>query len=252
MAEPTPPAQAVSADRSSPWLHRLARVRQWVAVAFLAAGVVSVADAQIHLLRDAPAYHQHDPALFLYAAGALGLALRAFWARYLAICVAAAITTIQVVSGWRVSSSSLLMLAFILLLSGRSMRGLFEGRAGARNRWAADLDRRIARLRVLFVAQSMVLGLVWAAAPDVSPIGRPLTLVAGLALAGLVFQRTWGALLLVPVLAAEIYLAAAAVRVGWGFAPEGCLPALLVALSGLSAVLLAPLLRAFAERVRAR
>jgi hypothetical protein len=132
------------------------------------------------------------------------------------------------------------------------MRSLFEDRAGGRNRWASALDDRVSRLRVLFVAQSAALAMLWAPGSSLSLIARPVTIAAGVALAGLVFQRTWGALLLVPALALEAYLACCAigVKVHWGNPPAWSYPATLLVAIGVSLLVLAPFARAFARSLR--
>src|SRR5262249_26559805 len=140
----------------------LARVRQWLAAAILLVCAVHAIWWQVEVYRYFRSYYAFDPAPIFYLAGAVGLALRVFWARYLAICFAVAIVTIQL---WGPDPLPTLACGAMLvaILSGRTMRDLFEGRHGRLNRWAADVDRRVARLRILFIAQSVALALLFAA-----------------------------------------------------------------------------------------
>lgn len=254
MADHAPLGQAQVPSAPPRWLMRLAHVRQWLAVALLTLGVLSVARSQVLFLRDLPLSHfDPDPAVLLYLAGAVGLAVRAFWARYLAICVALAILTIQVFWSAAWSVTVVTGLAFILLLSGPSMRSHFEDRPGQLHGWTAGLDQRIGRLRILFVAQSMALAMLWVPGAALSPIGRPVTLLAGLALAGLVFQRTWGALLMPVILVAEVLLALlfGGLSLPWRAPPAWCFTLTLLAAAGTSAVVIAPFVRAFGQRLAA-
>jgi hypothetical protein len=225
----------------------LARVRQWAVVAFLGWGAIEEGRANIDidkLFAHPEGLFDYDPAMFLYLVGAIGLAVRAFWARYLAICFLVALLTVDVFWRHPLSTYSAFRVGFILLLSGHSMRVLFEQRESGLNRWATAGDARIHRLRGLFIAQSIALAMIWAPA-SLSPIAHPLTLVAGLALAGLVFLRTWGALLLAPILAAEAYLATLTFthKVHWGDPPAWAFPATLLAAVFVSLLVLAPFLR---------
>lgn len=234
----------------------LARVRQWLAVALLAFGAVKTGAAQVELLSTANLAYAFDPAPLFYAAGALGLALRAFWARYLAICFAAAITAIRFL--WYQGSDAsrygglLAGLAFMAILSGPTMRRLFDERAGKMNRWAEALDGRVKRLRILFVAQAVVLGLIFAGRFALPAFALPVVVVGGLALAGLVLLQTWGALLMAPAIGLEAYLALqSADIVRPAEAPAAWIhTAVLLVACGVSLVVLAPLLRAFAVRMR--
>jgi hypothetical protein len=234
-------------DPTPRWLHVLAHVRRWIVVTFLVIGAVVTAQRQVVALLDPAASWELDPAWALYLAGAVGFAVRAFWARYLAICFMVALLTLDVF--WRsVDASSVTLLAFILLISGPSMRRLFEDRPDGGGRWGRGGDRRIGLLRVLFVAQAVALALLWGAGARHLPLVRPLALAAGLPLAGLAFQRTWAALLAVPLLAAEAWLALWAFgvdKVHWGTPPAWAFPVTLLATVAASAVVLGPFVRGF-------
>jgi hypothetical protein len=243
---------APRSDTMPRWLLILARVRQWIAVALLTYGAVVMSAREIKSLIAQPlASYDFDPAALFYLAGAIGFAVRAFWARYLAICFAIALLTLDVF--WRDPASvwSAFGVGAILLVSGRSMRALFEQRDSRLNRWATVVDARIHRLRGLFIAQAIALAMLWAAGSTLSTIARPLTLVAGLAIGGLVFQRAWGALLLAPVLAGEAYLAVLAFgqKVHLGDPPAWAFPAVLLAVVIVSLAVLAPFLRGVAGKL---
>jgi hypothetical protein len=233
---------------TSRWLLVLAHVRQWVAVAFLGWGAIAEWRAHIDiekLFAHPETLRDQDPAVLLYLVGAIGLAVRAFWARYWAICILYALLTVHLFWGEVLTQATAFHVGFILLLSGHSMKSLFEQRESTLNRWGTEVDARIHRLRGLFIAQSIALALIWAPGSTLSPIARPLIVVAGLALAGLVFQRTWGALLLLPVLAVEAYLATLTFgqRVHWGDPPAWAFPATLLAGVVVSLAVLTPFLR---------
>jgi hypothetical protein len=228
-----------------------ATIRQWLAVAALAAEGARQVAWHVDVYRSPYPYH-FDPAPIFYLAGAVALALRVFWARYLAICFMSAIIAISFF-WWPYPLPTIAGgLALIALLSGRTMRARFEGRAGRRNHWAAELDRRVARLRMLFVAQSIVMGLLFAPRLWLSPGVLPLVLAAGLALAGLVFQRTWAVLAIAPVIALEACLAARTIGVPmhvWN-PPQWTLTAVLFIGCGVSLAVIFPMLQAFAQKVR--
>jgi hypothetical protein len=226
-------------------------VRQWLAALLAAAGAFFDIKSQIWLIQNSTEPYELDPSPLFYVAAAIGLALRAFWARYLAICFAAAIITVKLFWFSDPIAPIAVRLAFILLLSGASMRSLFEESAGGQSRWARNADERIGRLRLLFVAQAVALALIWAPGDHLSPIARPLAIAAGLVLAGLVLQQTWAALLVVPVVGLELYLASRSfgVRVHWGLPPAWSYPATLVATSILSLVVVSPFLRGFVRKL---
>ena len=222
----------------------LARVRQWTAVVVLGLGAVAELSRQLQSW-STPSYH-FDPAWMFYFAGATGLALRVFWARYLAICFCSAIMAVTFFYGPTPASAFAFGVPFIALLAGRTMRALFEENPGWLNRWANRLDARVARLRVLFVAQSVAVGLLWAAGDRLSPLAMPLSVAAGVSLVGLVLLQVWGALAIAPLIAAQIYVATQSIGLhphrgeppGWAFT------AVLFAACALSLVVIAPLLRA--------
>jgi hypothetical protein len=230
---------------------RFARVRLGLAVVVMLAGAFDVTRTQLEIHRSFPAFYSFDPAPIFYLAGAVGLALRWFWARYLAICFAVAIIAVNVF--WGPTAKVLAIgLPFLALLAGPTMRALFEGRAGRLNRWAAELDRRVARLRLLFVAQSVVLALLFAAAGWLPRGALPLVAAAGLTLGGLVFQRTWAALAMAPIVVLEGALAVRSIGVelpslalpAWSF------PLTLLVACGVSLAVIAPMLRAFGRKLR--
>ncbi|MFO0617621.1 MAG: hypothetical protein U0414_33815 [Polyangiaceae bacterium] len=226
----------------------LARVRLWLAVLILSIGGVSEFARQTGAFGEKVA--PLDPAWIFYLTGAVGLGLRVFWARYLAICFVVAISAITVF--WGVEPLVAFAVApFALLLAGRRMRALYEDHPGWMNRWAAKLDARIARLRVLFVAQAVAMGLIWAAHEGLSPIAWPLAISAGLALVGLVLQHTWAVVAIAPiiVLEASLAIAKAGVLVHRGAPPAWSFTAVLLTACAASAIVVAPLVAEFARRV---
>ena len=253
MADPiaTTPDASPSTGPSR-WKLVLARIRQWLAVAVLLFGAWDVGSAQLRMYASRWDALRADPAPLFYLAGGVGLALGMFWARYLAICFATAILAIDVFSARSSVSWLAAGLGFIALLSGRTMEGLFEGRTGRLNRWAAGVDHRVARLRLLFVAQSVVIGLIWAAASRLSPGARPLAVAATLTLGGLVLQRTWAALLLAPIIGLEACLAAqtVGVRIHFGAPPPWTFTATLFVACAVSLAVISPMLAAFARKLR--
>lgn len=227
-----------------------ARIRLWIGVAVLGLGAVGELSRQLQSwgTRD----HRFDPAWMFYFAGAAGLALRVFWARYLAICFCAAIMAITFFYGPFPFVAFAFGAPFIALLSGRTMRALFEDHPGWLNRWANRLDARVARLRILFVAQSVAIALLWAAGDRLSPLATPISIAAGASLAGLVLLRTWGALAVAPVLAGQLWLATESVGLhphrgsppGWAFSLA------LFAACAATLVVIAPLLVACVRALR--
>lgn len=234
------------APSSSPPRHRIVItwLRLGLAMTMLAVGAARVVLAAV----DAYPHTDFDPAPLFYAAGILGLGLRLFWARYLVICFVASITAIRVVCGSEPGAPLVVGLVLIASLSGRTMRALFEERAARMNRWAGQLDRRVGRLRVLFVAQSVVMGLLWAIGSRLSPGAIPLVVVAGAVLVGLVFQRTWAALAAAPVILIE---GALAVQGFGASASRSDLQAWVLLLAvGVSFIVIAPLLWAIGQKLR--
>ena len=240
---PTLDAAAAPARRS--FGDRLAIVRQVLATLVLAVGAVtSTIRVAPSYLDGRPFWTALDPAPLFYLAGAIGLALGLFWARYLAICFAISICTVNffwMQHGYVVSAAGAL---FVALLAGERMRARFEGNGGRWNRWVHDVDARIGRLRLLFVAQSLAIGQLFAARgylPDV-----PSLVVVGhacVARAGLVFHRTWAALLIAPVLVAEAWLAylSASADLNLVNPPAWSFPAALGVACVASAAVVAPL-----------
>lgn len=196
--------------------------------------------------------YRFDPAWLFYFAGATGLALRVFWARYLAICFCAAIMAITFFYGPTPAAAFAFGAPFIALLSGRTMRALFEERPGWLNRWANRLDARVARLRILFVAQSVVIALLWAANEQLSPFAVPLSIAASVSLVGLVLLQAWGALAVAPVLAAQIWVTAQGVGLHphRGSPPGWVFSLVLFAACAATLVVIAPLLAACARSLR--
>lgn len=232
-------------------LDRLARVRLWFAVLLLSIGGVSELSRQLAAWSEP--HSRFDPAWLFYFAGALGLGVRLFFARYLAICFACAIAGVTFFYGPEPLAAFAFPLPFIALLSGRRMRAIFEESPGRFNRWAAGVDRRIALLRALFVAQSIVMGLLWASRDQLWSGAQALTVAAGVSIVGLVLQQTWGALVVAPVLVAETWLGvvSASVRAHRGDPPEWVFTTVLLAMAGISWLVLGPLLAGFVRRVRA-
>lgn len=251
MADRTSTSTEISLPAKPSRLVLFAHVRRWLAVALMALGAVDMVRWQVHHYQ----YHGHcsfDPAPIFYLAGAMGLALRVFWARYLSICFAVAMLSLRFFWGPDTVGWFAVGLPFIALLSGRSMWELFEGRAGRLNHWAADLDRRVARLRVLFVAQSIVLALLYAMGQRLSPGVVPLVVAAGLAIVGLVFQRTWAVLAIAPVIGLELCLAVRSIgapipvddHLAW------CFTAVLLVACAASLAVVSPLLWSFWRKLR--
>ncbi|APR80813.1 Hypothetical protein A7982_06160 [Minicystis rosea] len=192
-----------------------------------------------------------DPAPIFYTVGAVGLALRLFWARYLAICFAAAVLSVRVLCDG-ISEANLFALGIVVLLSGRSMQSLFEARAARLNHWATELDRRVTRLRMLFVAQAVAIGLIFGWGRWLSPGAVPLVGAAGLTIFGLVFQRTWGVLAIVPVIGLEACLAVRSTQVRLPLIafPSWCFTAVLSVACAVSLAVIAPLLWALGQKLR--
>lgn len=231
-------------------LDRLARVRLWFAVLLLTIGGVTELSRQLSCWSD-PGF-RFDPAWLFYFAGAVGLGTRLFFARYLAICFASALAGVTFFFGPEPLAALAFPLPFIALLSGRRMRALFEDSPSRFNRWAAGVDRRVALLRVLFVSQSIVMGLLWASRDQLWSGAQGLATLAGVSLVGLVLQQTWGALAVAPVLVAEAWLGvvSASVRAHRGDPPEWLFTTVFLAMVAVSWLVVAPLLVGFARRVR--
>ena len=238
------------APSSSPPRHRIVItwLRLGLAMAILAVGAVRVVVAAAR----AYPHNELDPAPLFYLAGILGLGLRLFWARYLVICFVASITAIGVVWGSQPGATAAVGLLLIASLSGRTMRALFEERAARMNRWAGQLDRRVGRLRLLFVAQSLGMGLLWAIGSRLSPSAVPLVVAAGVVLVGLVFQRTWAALAVAPVILLEGALAVKSfsATIPYSDLPSWVFGSILLLAVGVSLVVIAPLLWAIGQKLR--
>lgn len=229
----------------------MAYARLWLVAVILVINGVLLARWQIDVYLHYPYAYRFDPGPIFYLAGAVGLVLRLFWARYLAICFAAAITAVHFFCG----PEPLITLAGggvgIALLSGSTMRGLFEEKAARLNRWAAARDRRIDRLRLLFIAQSVVIGLLFAVRDGLRG-ATVLVLVAGLTLGGLVLQRIWALLAIAPIILLEGWLAARTLVVDVPYLrmPVWSLAAVLLVACGVSLVVIAPLLRVVGQTLR--
>jgi len=212
----------------------LARVRHLLALLAVAAA------ASIWLLRhgDTASLAQDPATPVFYALSLVGLAFRWFWARYLVLGFAGAMLAIDLSAGlWLAAAGST---ALITLLVGPGMRALFEGRATRLNRWARA-HPLIERIKPLFLAQAVALGLLYAyRAPLDAPVAIVLTLaLGGLGLIGLVWHRVWGVLLLLPALVLEATAAAA----GFGVCGVGWRAPLMIWIAvAASLLLLLPLL----------
>jgi hypothetical protein len=229
-----------------------ARVRQALAVLGLAVGAVMLGHRELTMLSTNPHGYVFDPAALFYAVGAVGLALGWFWSRYLVLCLVAAISVIQFAffASWPSLAGRL---AFMALLVGPTMRRLFDEREGRLNHWTAVLDGRVARLRVLFVAQAIAIGLVFAARDVLPAVAVPAVIIGGLALAGLVFQQTWAALVITLVIALEgsVALSMRGLAVRYGADAAMRISAFTLAACAVSLIVLAPLLAAFVRKLRA-
>ncbi|HEY4118175.1 MAG TPA: hypothetical protein VGM56_09975 [Byssovorax sp.] len=232
---------------------RAAIARQALAALLLAAGCVTSTYRVVAAMRDGASFvDAFDPAPLFYVAGAVGLALGLFWARYLAICFAIAIGAVNFFwspKGYLVAPAGTL---FVALLAGERMRARFEGKGGRGNRWSAALDARVGRLRSLFVAQALAIGMIFAARGHLPEAASLVVVgVAGVALAGLVFHRTWAALLCAPAVAAEAWLAVASAHAELHLEkpPAWTFPAALGAACLASACVIAPLWIAIAAKV---
>lgn len=160
----------------------------------------------VHFLR--------DPTNYFFLLSLAGVGLRLFWGRYLAICFMVNLLVLGLVRGHpSLEPVPMAMAAVVLLLAGRRMQAHFEGRATGRlNRWAAA-HPSVYRLRWLVLLQSTMLALVFCAAALGHGLWTRLGLgcVIGVALLGMVFQKTWSLLLLLVATVLELALL---VRVG--------------------------------------
>ncbi len=141
-------------------------------------------------------------ALLFYSVALVGVALRFFWARTLTIIFFSELSLVWLV-GWPARGRLFYepadaftlppVVAVIGLLSGKSMRQLFEDRPGRFNLWS-ESDSRLERVRwLIFVEVSLVT--LFYGFPLVPPWGRGLAVLAGAAsVAGLVGQRRWALL----------------------------------------------------------
>jgi hypothetical protein len=152
-----------------------------------------------------PAGLLRDPATIFYPLMLVGLALRQFWARYLVLCFCAGIFGMRLAAGQLPPLALIGLGSLIALLTGATMRALFEGRTTRWNRWAATA-RATGRLKLAMVSQALALGVLW---PTL--FAHPLHAVAlVLALGGtlaLITQRGWSLLPLLGACAAEAVLA---------------------------------------------
>lgn len=244
-----------AADTPPPGLSRRrrlfanARLAVVVSAFLVGAGAVVWSQVDLYLAHTRP--FRVDPAPFFYLTAAIGLACRAFWARYLTISFAAALTSLNVVFGPMPLASAAGGLAFVALLSGPTMRDLFDARPSPKNGWAVATDARVTRLRALFVCQAVAIAFLWYH----DGVPAAVTAAACIALAGLAFHRTWAVLMLVPVLVFE-----ACVGLGLGVGPgpaswpNALTPwaygATLVVAASVSFALVAPLLWAFGKKMR--
>jgi hypothetical protein len=230
----------------------MAWVRLVLAIALLILGATPLLSSQAWMIAS-PRFRpdQLDPAILFYGVGAVALGLRVFWARYLVICFATALLSMACL--WRPSPIGLLTnVALVALLSGPSMRALFEERTPDPRRWAATLDPRVQGLRVLFIVQSVALAILFGARPQLSSAAGPTVVLAGVAIAGLVFQRTWAVLCMTAALGLEAYVGVTAMggRVQVAADVPWAIPALLLMACGGSLIVLAPFQRAIWRQLR--
>ena len=138
-------------------------------------------------------------AWLFYAVALVGIALRCFWARTLTIIFFSELILVWL-WGWpargrlfneAVDAVQLLAVVTVIgLLSGKSMRVLFEDRPSRYNLWA-ESDPRLERVRWLMFVEVSVLTLFYGF-PLVPLWGRGLgVLVGAVSVAGLVGQRRW-------------------------------------------------------------
>jgi len=145
----------------------------------------------------------------------VGVGLRLFWGRYLAICFSAVLLLVHAprlfwffqdelaASEWLIPLGRV---AVILLLSGSSMAAFFEQRPSSRhNRWAGA-DPRVVRLRYLVLAQALFLGFFYAARPMVDEMMVAILFVGGMGLLGLTFLKTWSLLALAGAMVLEAWV----------------------------------------------
>jgi hypothetical protein len=159
-----------------------------------------------------------DPAAtLLYPIGVAGLALGIFWARYFVICFCASLAAIRLAGAdwygawsqpwlWLQVGGPLLLAG---LLVGPSMRRRFEGRGAWLNRWGELLESRLdLQLRLLIVAQSVALGLVYGWRGLAPTTAGAVVGLGALALLGLLLLRTAALLPLAAAFVAEgVFLA---------------------------------------------
>jgi len=155
------------------------------------------------------AYFLCDPTNYFFLLSLAGVGLGLFWGRYLAICFMVNLLVLGLARGCPVlAPMPLAMEAVVLLLAGRRMRELFEGRAAGRfNRWAVA-HPKVYRLRWLVLLQSVMLALLFCTTGfGMSLMTRlAVTCVVGVALLGMVFQKTWSLFLLVIASVLELVL----------------------------------------------
>ncbi len=153
---------------------------------------------------------------------------------------------------WPALLPALLTLLPALLLAGRGMQLHFERRASRFNRWAG-VGQRVHALRWLLLTQAFALEILYVAfREEVLPWAAPVLTLVALGVLGIGLQRTWGLLLLLTGVAAELGLALLAL----GSAPTEPplralgLPLALGLLALLSLVQLFPFTRAMARALR--
>jgi hypothetical protein len=236
----------------------LARIRQIIACCMLAA---AAGYFFLHYISVFPSHgprHWLDPAVIFYPLALIGLSLRFFWARYLTICFAISMFSIKLVFGGP-SNLELLPTAagalFVLLLSGESMRRLFDERPGRFNSWVG-VSAQVHRLRWLILAQSVALGLFWGLHFELGWMALGVVGLAATGLLGMVFQKTWGLALLGLATLGELgvtaFLGLELSRMPADYVTPQALPILgvLAALALISCVLMTPFWIRFAARLR--
>jgi len=202
------------------------------------------------------------PAFLLLAL--LGVGLRLFWGRYLAICFSTVLFVAHSPSFYwyfqdGIPARELLMplghLAVILLLSGKSMAAFYEQRPSRFNRWAGA-DPRITRLRFLILCQALFLGFAYAGKPMGDVHLAAILVLGGFGLLGLVFLKTWSLVALAVTMLLEgwivLVLAVGIVveqgKQGWGIVAVAA--AVLAFLLLVSVVLAAPFYRRMLRQIK--